>query len=373
MTRSRPRVAIAHDYLTQRGGAERVVLSLVRAFPDATLHTLVYDPEQTYPEFRDAHVVTSPLNKVSAFRRDPRLALPFLARAASRFRVDADVVVTSTSGWAHGFTTNGRVLAYCHNPPRWIYQTDEYLGQAPHRSPVGLALLGLRPFLRRWDRRAAVRVDRYLANSRVVAERIRRSYGVVADVVPAPHGMRPDAPHEPVPELLDWAEGGYHLVVSRLLPYKNVDKVLAAFAGRPERLVVVGHGPEEQRLRARLRPNMRMLSGLSDAQLRYAYAHAQALMAPSLEDFGLTPLEANSFGKPVLALRAGGYLDTVVEGETGLFFDDTSPESLRAAIHAGRMTAWSTPTLLAHAEKFSAEHFIERIRREVDGLTAPVV
>ena len=154
---TRPRVAIAHDYLTQRGGAERVVLALHRAFPEATIHTTLYDPDGTYPEFRDARIETSPLNKVGRLRRSHRAALPFLAPASSRLRIDADVVVASSSGWAHGFAITGRRLVYCHAPARWLYQPVEYLGGPPYSSARGLALAAMRPFLLRWDRRAAAR------------------------------------------------------------------------------------------------------------------------------------------------------------------------------------------------------------------------
>ena len=179
---NRPRVAIAHDYVTQRGGAERVVLALARAFPDATVHTLLYDADGTYPEFRDVRIVTSPLDRVGALRRHHRAALPLLAPAASRLRIDADVTIVSTSGWAHGFDIPGRSLVYCHNPARWLYQTDEYLGDR-RRSVPGLAVRALGPALRRWDRRAMARHDRYLANASVVRDRMRATYGIDAAVV----------------------------------------------------------------------------------------------------------------------------------------------------------------------------------------------
>ena len=124
----RPRVAIAHDYLTQRGGAERVVVSMLRAFPEATVHTLIYNPDTTFPEFRDATVVTSPINRVGAFRRDHRAALSVMPWAVSQMHIDADVVIASSSGWAHGMSTSGRKLVYCHAPARWLYQRDRYLG-----------------------------------------------------------------------------------------------------------------------------------------------------------------------------------------------------------------------------------------------------
>ena len=138
-------MAIAHDYLTQRGGAERVVLAMLRAFPEATVHTLLYDPDGTFPEFRDARVVTSPLDRIGPLRRNHRLALPVLAPAASRMTVDADLTVVSTSGWAHGFDVRGRSLVYCYNPARWLYQTDDYLGDVSALSPQALAVRRARP------------------------------------------------------------------------------------------------------------------------------------------------------------------------------------------------------------------------------------
>jgi glycosyltransferase involved in cell wall biosynthesis len=363
---TRPTVAIAHDYLTQRGGAERVVLTLMRAFPDAAVHTTLYDPEGTYPEFAQADVRTSALNRVGALRRDHRLALPLLARAASRMRIDADVVVASSSGWAHGFNTSGRTVAYCHNPARWLYQTDEYLGGAAWRSPIGPPLLAMRPFLKRWDRRQADGVDTYLANSRVVQQRIATTYGREAELLPPPHGMDTAAPREALPDLADW-DPGYALVVSRLLPYKNVDAVIEAVRGTDRRLVVVGRGPEEDRLRETLPPNARLLGGLSDAQLRSAYADAGVLVAASHEDFGLAPLEAAAFGVPTVALRGGGFLETVVDGETGLFFDRPLPIEIAAALDVSDRHRWDSDTLRARAEEFGEARFIERIRSIVLG------
>ena len=356
-------VAIAHDYLTQRGGAERVVLTLTRAFPGATLHTTLYDPEGTYPDFSAIDVRTSPINRIGALRRDHRLALPLLAPASSRLRIDADVVVASSSGWAHGFDTGEgtRTIVYCHNPARWLYQTDEYLGGTAWRSPIGPPLLAMRPFLMKWDRARADRVDVYLANSRVVQQRIRRTYGRDAELLPPPHGMDAAAPREPAPELEGW-DPGYALVVSRLLPYKNVDAVIEAVRGTGRRLVVVGRGPEESRLRATLPDNVRLLGGLSDAQLRGVYAGAGVLVAASHEDFGLAPLEAAAFGVPAVALRGGGFLETVLEGETGLFFDEPEPDLIAAALAGSDRQDWDPARLRARAEEFGEARFIDRIR-----------
>lgn len=357
---TRPRVAIAHDYLTQRGGAERVVLEMARAFPDATIHTTLYDPETTFPEFRDHDIRVSPLNRVGLLRRNHRAALPFLAFASSRLRIDADLVIASTSGWAHGFPTTGRKLVYCHAPARWLYQSERYLGSDPRRSPVGLALLALRAPLRAWDQRAARTGDAYLANSNVVRERIRDAYGIDSEVLPPPFAVATTGEREPVPEAADWTDG-FHLVVSRLMPYKNVDVVIEAFAGLPERLLVIGAGPLLDQLRTSAPDNVRIATNLSDAQMRWAYEHAVALVAASHEDFGLTPLEAGAFGKPTLALRAGGYLDTIAEGVNGIFFDEPTRNAIRDAVRLAGARAWDPATIRQHADGFSPARFAERI------------
>ena len=219
----------------------------------------------------------------------------------------------------------------------------------------GLVLLSLTPWLKRWDKRHALAADGYLANSRVVRDRMREAYGIEAPVLPAPHGMDPDAPQEPVAALDGWRD--YYLVVSRLLPYKNVEAAVEAFRDLPERLVVVGHGPLKRSLERRLPPNVRLLSNLTDAQLRWVYARSRALVAPSLEDYGLTPLEAAAYGKPTLALGAGGYLDTVVPGTTGLFFGHPTPREIRSAVLAARTREWSEATIRDHAEQFGEPAF----------------
>lgn len=366
----RPSLAIAHDYLTQRGGAERVVLALAEAFPGARIHTMLYDPAGTFPEFANHEVVVSPLNRSSFLRRNHRFALPALAYAASRMVVDADVVLASSSGWAHGVHATGRKLVYCHAPARWVYATDDYLGPGGRRSAKGLALAAMLPALRRWDRSAAATADRYLANSSVVRGRIRAAYGIEADVVFPPQSLAVDGRRDPVPALVDWSGEGFHLVVSRLLPYKHVDVVVDAFRSTGERLVVVGAGPLAEQLRASAPPNVRLVQDLTDAQLRWTYAGATALVAASYEDFGLTPLEAMAFGVPTVALRAGGYLDTVVEGTTGVFFDVVTPAAIRQAVAEAAAHGFDPAAVLARAADFSEAAFAARIRSVVDELGA---
>lgn len=361
------RVAIAHDYVTQRGGAERVVLALLRAFPRASLHTTLYDPDGTYPDFAEHEIHTSPLNRIAALRRDHRRALPLLAPAINAMTpIDADVVIASSSGWAHGFPTTGRRVVYCYSPARWLYQSERYLGGRLSTSPTGVALKVLRPFLRRWDRRAARGADTYLAISREVRERIRQAYDRDSLVVAAPHSMDPHGPQSEVASLTNWATDRYHLVVSRLLPYKNVTVATEAFRGMPSRrLVIVGDGPLWDELTGTASDNVRCVRGLTDAQMRWVYAHAQTLVAPSHEDYGLTPLEAGMFGRPTVALRGGGYLDTIIENETGIFFTEAEPAEVASAIIDAAQRPWEPERIRGHAAGFSEAVFAERMREAV--------
>lgn len=367
---SAPRIAIAHDYLTQRGGAERLLLTIMRAYPDAPVYTTLYAPDATYPEFRSARIITSPLNRVPLFRRDHRSALPLLAWAAGRMRItDADIVIASSTGWAHGFPTDAAKLVYCNTPARFLYLTDQYLGD--RAGPRGRLLKAIKRPLVAWDQRAAHSADRYLANSSVVQERIRSVYGIESTIVHCPVSFTASGPATAPAALADWAQSGYFLVVSRLLPYKNVDRAIEAFRGLPsERLVVVGRGPLEDVLRAGAPANVRVLSGLSDAEMRWVYAHSRALLAPSYEDFGLTPLEAGMFGRPALTLRGGGYLDTVLEGRTGLFFDEATAPQIAAAVGRFDAMSWDAGAVRARANEFSEDVFIGKLRAAVDELWA---
>lgn len=359
-------VAIVHDYLTQHGGAERVVLNLARAFPDAPIYTSVYDPVRTFEGFRDRTVVTSPLNRVGVLRRDHRVGLPLYGMAFDRLEVDADVVIASSSGWAHGARTEGHKIVYCYNPARWIYQPAEYLSEAP--TALRWAMTAATPRLRAWDVRAASTAQRYCAISTVVAERIRRAYGREAEIVPPPPTITPVGPSRRPP--VD--DGPYFLCVSRLLPYKNVDALLAAFSAAPElRLLVAGTGPDAARL-ARLAPgNVHLLGRVDDAELRWLYAHCAAVVSASFEDYGLTPLEGATFGRPSVVLRHGGFLDTVVDGRTGLFFDAPSPVQIRRALRRAIEAHWDAATIAEHADRFSEARFAARLQALVAAAASP--
>lgn len=354
------RIAIAHDYLTQRGGAERVVLAMARTFPDAPIYTTFYDPSSTYAEFAALDVRTTWINRLPALRNDHRRALPIMPLGVRRGRIDADVLLCSSSGWAHGFRTTGRKVVYCYSPARWLYQQAEYLGDNAPALRKG-ALRVLRAPLMRWDRQQAGRADAYLAISTVVRRRIWDTYGVSAAVLAAPHtmGTEPKAAVD-----LPWQEP-FFVCLSRLLPYKNVEAVVRAFAGMSSRLVVVGRGPEKQRLASLATENVVFLQDLQDEQLRWLYSRAVAVISSSFEDFGLTPLEGAAFGKPSVVLNWGGFLDTVVEGVTGTFFDSPTPDAIRSGVVRLLSATWEESVIMAHANKFSEAAFANGLRQAV--------
>lgn len=350
-----PRVVIAHDYLTQRGGAERVVLDLLRAFPGSRLVTSVWHRGQTFPEFEQYDVQTLWPDKVPLFRADPRRAFPFLARAWEKHLIsDADVVVCSSSGWAHRVGTSAPKVVYCHNPARWFYQPDDYLQALPPWARDQFARLTRS--LRESDARAAHSASAYLVNSRVVAARVESAYGIRAQIVPPPRGVDPLGEQEPVPGV----EPGFLLTVGRSRGYKNTEVVIAAICDLPgERLVCVGERAESD-------ASTTYLTDLSDAQMRWLYANAFALVAVANEDFGLTPVEAQAFGIPTVALRAGGYLDSTLEGVTGVYVDTATPADVAAGVRAARSTGWDAEAIRRAGDRYAPETFRNRVSDVVD-------
>lgn len=361
-------IAIAHDYLTQKGGAERVVLAMLKAFPEATIYTTLYDPENTFQEFKDARIVVSPLNRIGLFRRNHRIALPLLPFASSLLRVPAHKTLVSSTGWAHGFNFAGKSFIYCHSPARWLYLSDQYLGEES-KKPVELALKILRPALTFWDKWAAHKAGPYAANSTIIQERIRNCYGKESEILFPPHTVSTMGARKPVSGLEDFLSGEYFLIVSRLLPYKNVDKAVRAFNKLAnKKLLIIGDGPEKENLKAIAGDNIRFASHISDEEMRYAYANCTALLAVSFEDFGLTPIEAGAFGKPTIALRAGGYLDTIVEGTNGTFIEESTAENIKAAVTSFKAEDWSAKKIQDHVGIFSEERFIERLKNYMNQL-----
>ncbi len=353
------KVTVAHDYLTQRGGAERVALALLDAFPEAPLVTSVHNPGATFPGFADADVRTGPLQRWHLVRRDPRVGLALLPRAWDRTEVpDSDAVVASTSGFAHGvrLPEHTALVAYCHNPPRWLYQTEDYLPRRRERA----ALAPLRGRLEAWDRRAAARVDTYLANSTSVAARIERVYGIQAEVVHPPVYIDVDAERTPVAGL----EPGFWLTVARGRGYKNTRAVLDGVGLAGGQVAVVGQKPDSEPDD----PHVRWLGVVSDAELRWLYANARALVSVSREDFGLTPVEANAFGTPVAVLRAGGFLDSTAEGVSGVFVEEASAGSVAATLRD--LPDLDPVRVREHAARFGQDRFARRVREVTEQAVA---
>jgi glycosyltransferase involved in cell wall biosynthesis len=355
----RPRVVIAHDYVTQRGGAERVVLGLLQAFPGSRLVTSVYDPEATFPEFADHDVETLWPSHFRLFRRDPRRAFPFLARAWARHVIaDADVVICSSSGWAHGVSTTAPKIVYCHNPARWLYQPDDYLNGAMPAARIARAALAA-PLIR-WDTRHAGEAARYVVNSTIVAQRVLDTYGRDSQVIPPPVMLDVTAPQEPVEGL----EPGFLLSVARARGYKNVELVCEAVQGLPShRLVVLGDLPDRADGSA-WSERLQGVGRVSDAQLRWLYANCAAVVTASHEDFGLTPLEGNLFGKPAVVLQAGGFLDTLVDGMNGCFITEESVEGVRDALQ--RIPRVNPVAVRTYATGFRQAVFARRMHEVVD-------
>lgn len=345
------KVVVVHDYLTGRGGAERVALALANGLEATHLVTSLYEPEATFRGFADVSVQTSVLNRYAKLRADHRRAFPVLPFAFARLPVQqADVVVCSSSGWAHGIRANAPKIVYCHTPARWLYEPQDYLIDSTERTRQAVGLLS--PSLRRWDLRAARSATRYLANSTVVADRIKRSYGIDAEVIHPPPGLI-DGPMSAIPQV----RPGFYLSVGRDRGYKRVRLIEESMVLLPnERLVTVGSGGSGQ-----WEGNVMHLGEVSDEQLRWLYSNARAVVSAAHEDFGLTLIEGFGFGTPAVVLRGGGFLETMVEGLTGVFIEAAEPAAVAQAM--SRLPAHSdTAAIKIHAATFSHDNFEKRMK-----------
>jgi glycosyltransferase involved in cell wall biosynthesis len=342
-------IAIVHDYLNQRGGAERVVLEMASMWPGAPVYTSLYRPESTFPEFRALDVRTSFLDRAPVDRGFRRLFPLYPAAFRSLGSIGASVVVSSSSGWAHGVRTPSNALhaVYCHTPARWLYG-DEHLD---HGRATRLIAPMMRPF-RTWDRKAARRADLYLANSEQVRRRIAAEYGIDAVVVHPPVDVDRFTP---------CPRGDRLLVVSRLLPYKRVDLVVDAATQAGIGLDVVGTGPALNDLRDRAGPAVRFHGRLTDADVTALMQSCRAFCVPGNEDFGITAIEANAAGKPVVALAKGGALETLEDSVTASFFHEQRPDDVLAAIRRSDTIDTEPAVIASYARRFSQQAFRERM------------
>ena len=349
------RVAFVHDYLTQFGGAERVLLELHRLYPEAPVYTSLYDPYAFDGRLAGIDVRTTYLQKIPGGVRHFRALLPLYPRAFESLDLrDFDLVISSTTSFAKGVFVGPRALhiSYVNTPTRFLWYPDEYAAELtpPIARPV---LASITPWLRRWDVEAAQRPHVLVANSRNVAERIAAIYHRPSEVVHCPAEIEAFAPEAQV--------GDYYLVMTRLLPYKRVALAIEACAQLGERLIIVGSGPDERHLRTLAGPSVDFAGRVDDEQRRHLIARARAVIVPGVEDFGLVALEAAAAGRPTAAFAAGGSLETVVEGETGLFFSQPNAQALAQTLRALQAMAFDPTRLQAHARRFAPDVFRTRM------------
>jgi len=359
------RIAIVHDYLAQAGGAERVVEAMHECWPEAPIFTSVYDPDATFPSFRQMDVRTSFLQRLPFARSSKfhKVALPLYPLAFEHLDLSGyDVVVSSSSGFAKGVITGPETchISYCHTPARFAWRYHEYISRGGYDRSLRRVLPFIVHFLRAWDYTCAQnRVDYFLANSFNIARRIRKYYGRESEVLYPPVDVhRFQVAEEPSADFL--------LVVSRLLPYKRVDLAVEACSRLGLPLKVVGTGPDLARLKEMAGPSVQFLGRLPDAEVTRLMANCKAFLFPGEEDFGIAPVEAMASGRPVVALRAGGALETVIEGETGLFFDEPTGDSLAATLRRLDELEVHPDRIRAHALRFDVSVFQKRLRRMVD-------
>lgn len=358
------RVAIVHDWLTNQGGAERVVWALHEAYPDAPIYTSVFDAE-ALPQFKNLDVRTSFLQRWPLAKSKHQLFPTLRTMAFESFDLsDYDVVISSSSAESKGVVTKPGTLhiCYCHTPTRYYW--SDY---AQYRANTGFGILsplvrfvmpGLVKKMRIWDFAAAQRVDRFVANSHYVQQRIQKYYRSDATVI-----------HPPIDasrfELNEGTREGF-VVVSRLIPYKRVDLAIKACTQLGLKLTVIGDGSETESLKEAAGPTIHFAGRLSDREVAAELGKAQAFLFTAEEDFGLTPLEAMACGTPVIAYGKGGATETVVAGKTGEFFADQTAESLIQALRSFDYKKYEPTKIRAHALAFDEKEFIKKIHKFVD-------
>jgi glycosyltransferase involved in cell wall biosynthesis len=353
-----PRVALVHDFLLDLRGAERVFAVLCDMYPDADVYTAVYDPRGTDGWFEDRHPRATFLQRTRPTARTFRALLPLYPIAMESLDLSGyDLVISSSSAWAHGVIADEDALhvCYCHNPFRYAWNAREETLR--RQNPVLRAMLAaVFQRWRQWDWIAAQRVDRYLANSHTTANRVRRYLSREAEVVYPPVDVERFA-SAPV--------GHEYVVLSELMPHKRIDVAIRAFNALRRPLVVAGNGPELRRLRRLAGPTIRFEGRVSDGRAAELLARAPALVVTATEEFGIAAVEAQAAGRPVIALHEGGARETVVEGETGTFYAESDPDALAETVAGFDALAVDPAACRANAERFDVAHFSRAIRAAI--------
>lgn len=351
MTRVPERVALVHDWLVHPGGAESVLKSFLRLFPDAPVFTAVYSPDPPLEEMLEGREVRSSfLQGLPGVRRYYRTLLPLMPAAFRSLDLSGyDLVLSSSHAFSKAVRPDdaARHVCYCHTPPRYLWDLyDEY-----NPGLMGALRAPILRWLRRVDRKASRRVDRFIANSRNVAERIRRSYLREAEVVYPPVDVDRFRP------VAGTGVEDYFVAGGRLVPYKRVDVAVRAAGLGSFPLRVFGEGPERRRLEAMAGPTVEFLGRVDDERLPELLARSRALLFPGEEDFGILPVEAQAAGRPVIALNRGGARETVEAGTTGILYDDDSPRGLADAVEIFARAEWEAGPCLENAMRFRRESF----------------
>lgn len=362
------RVAIVHDYLTQFGGAERVLEALMELFPHAPVFTLLFDKQVLqgigkYSPLRDTgRLRTSFLQRLPGARRHHRYFPLLMPMAVEQFNLnDFDVVLSASHSFGKGVVTGPKTLhiAYCFTPTRYAWDDSHRYVREFSRSVFfrQLAPAAL-TYLRVWDYFASQRASVYATLSHYVAKRIHKYYQRTAEVIPPPVDVNRFT--------VEARDEGYYLVVSRLVPYKRIELAIEACERLGRRLVVAGVGPEIESLRARAGRFTEFTGFVPDTELPRLYAGARALLFPQEEDFGITPLEAAASGKPTIAYAAGGALETILPEKTGVFFHRQTSQAVIAAMLRSEAIDWERADIRQHAETFSRDRFLQRMQALVD-------
>ena len=346
------KTAIVHDFLMQMGGAEKVVEVLHEMYPDAPVYTSAYDAQAMPARYRQWDIRTSFIQKLWMKQKTHRLAVLLYPMAFESFDLsDYDLILSSSSAFAKGVITQPHTthICYKHTPMRYAWSTRDYM----QNEKMGVALRSLlvpaTHYLRLWDSISASRVDRYVANSTIVSQRIRKFYGRDSDLVYPPV----DISRFSISPVVD----DYYVVVSRFVPYKRLDLAVDAFTKMGKPLKVIGCGRQMNELRARAGKNVQFLGRVDDETTAHTMARARGFIMPGEEDFGIAPVEANACGRPVIAFAAGGALDTQTDGVTGVLFAQQTVEALCAAVQRAETISWDSEAIRANAQRFETAVF----------------
>lgn len=351
------KIAIVHDFLNQFGGAERVVSALHELYPEAPIYTSIYDANRMPAEFSRMDVHPSFMQNLPFIFSIYKWYFYFYPLAFESFDLSGyDLILSSSSAYAKGIKKHpGQLhICYCHTPMRFVWRYEDYV----RRESIPAVIKDILPFLleplKKWDLQTARGVDQFIANSVNVAGRIAQTYQRESVIINPPVEVGLFQPSA--------VDRDYFLVVSRLNAYKRIDTVVKAFKQLDMPLKIVGDGPMRKNLEKIAGPNTEFLGKLSDHALARRLAECRALVFPGEEDFGIAPLEAMASGRPVIAYKAGGAVETVVEGETGLFFTEQTPGALAEAVKRSRFIAFDKKKIQAHAKKYDKEIFKAKIK-----------